>query len=126
MSDTTLSLTTAGRLGADNKRDGSSARSARSGASASRPGASEPKRKARTRHPSGVVPSRDSELAFRTGALLPGAEGISVDQYPIEILISDVATRGGNVVIATVTDQKSRMVLGVKAQYLRSRPTPVD
>lgn len=126
MSETTLSLTTAGRLGADSKRDGSSARSGRSRTSASRPGASGPKRKVRTGLPSGVVPSRDSEPAFRTGALLPGPEGVSVDHYPIEILISDVATRGGNVVIATVTDQRSRMVLGVKAQYLRTRPAPAD
>lgn len=126
MSDTTLFLTTAGRFGADSKRDGSSARSGHSRTSASRSGASEPKRKVRTGLPSGVVPSRDSEPAFRTGALLPGVEDMSADHYPIEILISDVATRGGNVVIATVTDRRSRMVPGVKAQYLRSRPTPVD
>lgn len=72
MRDTTLSLTTAGRLGADSKCDGSSARSGRSGTSANQPGASEPKRKARTGHLLGVVPRRDSEPASRTGALLPG------------------------------------------------------
>ena len=146
MTDTTASLQIASKLSAEGSLGGSPSQPGCGLQITGRAARFDPKRKTRIERLFRIAPTvafKSDRIADSAAAGADSAESVgdfrslnartavdayamSVDYYPIDILISDVATTSGNVVIATVMDQMSRQILGVKVQYLRSSAHPPD